>query len=179
MGFRRAVRIAAPVSAGVLALAFLAGSATSAPTMRTHRLTLYSVATAEQFANNGDDRLRGGGTNPFGNFHDNSGTTKQAKGPFPGDEAIFQFAVFATPGLKQQRGTASYACAFNFDDAVQCDVHYALPQGSLFGTGAFDFAATSFALAITGGTGAYAGATGRLAVTPASRTAQKLAFALR
>ena len=40
------------------------------------RLTLYSVATAEQYENYSDDRQRGSGNNPFGNYKAPTATTK-------------------------------------------------------------------------------------------------------
>jgi hypothetical protein len=42
--------------------------ASASPRSAPTRLTLYSVASAEQFLNHMDDRQRGHGNNPFGNF---------------------------------------------------------------------------------------------------------------
>ena len=41
------------------------------------RLTLFSVAAQQQFLNHTDDRQRGHGTNPFGNFKAATATTKE------------------------------------------------------------------------------------------------------
>jgi hypothetical protein len=164
------------VAAAVTAAAAMATAGNSAATGK--RFTLYSIATSEQYVNNADDRLRGKGNNPFGNFHDNSPTTKQAKGPFPGDEAIFSFKVYADANRQHALGTATFTCQYNFKDNVFCDAVYRLPAGTLYGAGGFSFAAASFSLAITGGTSAYAGLTGSLAASPAPRHAQRLAFNL-
>ena len=60
-------------------------------------LTLYSVGVAEQFLNHSDDRARGEGNNPFGNFTDVTAVAQATgNGPFPlGDQAIYQFDVYA------------------------------------------------------------------------------------
>jgi hypothetical protein len=175
----RAGRIVPLLAAGAALVAVTASTAGAAGSAGARSFTFYSQATAEQFVNNADDRLRGKGQNPFGNFHDNSPTTKQAKGPFPGDEALFAFAVYVDGRLAKQVGSATYACAVEFQKNVYCDVQYELPRGRLVGAGTFNFAATRFTIAITGGSGAYAGLSGRMLVTPAPRTAQRLAFALR
>src|SRR5438094_872046 len=66
----------------------------------SQRLTLYSVATAEQYQNYSDDRQRGYGNNPFGNFKDTSSTTKRTKiGPFPGDLEYFELIVYKDAAL--------------------------------------------------------------------------------
>ena len=51
-------------------------------------ISLASVPTAEQFLNHADDRQRGYGNNPFGNFYQSKArTNEQSNGPFPGDQA--------------------------------------------------------------------------------------------
>ncbi|HVW89910.1 MAG TPA: hypothetical protein VHC01_10625 [Gaiellaceae bacterium] len=144
----------------------------------TTHSTYYSVAVSQQFVNNADDRLRGKGSNPFGNFHDNSPTTKQKKGPFPGDENIFAFDVASDSARKHMVGRGTFMCLYNFNENVYCDVVYQLPTGRVFASGAFDFAATSFTLTVTGGTGAYANRSGTIAATPAPDHGQKLALTL-
>jgi hypothetical protein len=165
--------------AAVAALSAVAAMAASGKsTAGGKQFTLYSIATSEQYVNNADDRLRGKGNNPFGNFHDNSPTTKQAKGPFPGDEAIFTFKVYSDANRRDAVGTATFTCQYNFNDNVFCDAVYRLPAGTLYGAGGFSFAAASFSLAITGGTSRYAGLAGSLVSSPAPAHAQRLAFSL-
>jgi hypothetical protein len=145
---------------------------------RAQTLVLASVATDEQFVNNSDDRLRGNGKNPFGNFHDNTPTTKQAKGPFPGDEALYRFTVYANDKLKEPVGSATFACAFNFNKNMYCDAIYTLKSGTIVASGAFNFATQAFSFAVTGGTGAYEQLTGVLNSTPGAHDSQHLVFAL-
>jgi hypothetical protein len=141
--------------------------------------TVYSVATQEQFVNNEDDRARGKGNNPFGNYKDVNAATKEAgNGPFAGDEAIFSFKVYGTPSLGQGAGKATYICQYDFDKSAFCDVKYTLEGGTLLGAGEFSFNAPKFTIAITGGTGKYHDASGQLEVSPRAGHAQRVAFVL-
>jgi hypothetical protein len=162
----------------VLAAACLQPSpALAAGSMRTS--TLYSTAVSEQYINNADDRARGKGANPFGNFKDVNPTVKQPLGvPFPGDQAIYKFNLYTTNALSNQAGTATLICYYNFDHNAFCDAQYTLPGGVLFGSAAFDFDASSFDIAITGGSGRYVRATGGILVTPGPKHSQHLALTL-
>ena len=170
------VATCAVLASAVAAPASVADRSSQARVARS--LVLYSVATAEQFVNNKDDRERGTGTNPFGNFHDASPTTRQAKGPFPGDQVFFKFAVYESRLLRKPVGSARFACAYNFDRNVQCDVVYELADGTLIGSGGFSFDATSFDMAIVGGSGAYKSLRGEMKAQPARNHAQRLVFKL-
>jgi hypothetical protein len=139
------------------------------------KLTLWSVATEEQFVNNADDRERGKGNNPFGNYKDLTATTaEKGNGPFPGDEALFKFSVYTSSDLKKSAGTALFTCEYNFDKNAFCDATYQLPGGTLVGAGEFNFNAPRFAIAITGGTGKYRGVRGDLEASPGPGHSQKL-----
>ncbi len=152
---------------------------TAAAATHTQQLTLYSVATNEQFMNHEDDRARGKGNNPFGNFKDSSTPTKeQGTGPFAGDRAVFTFALYSDAALKTSDGSGTFICQYSFNKNALCDVSYVLTGGTLVGTGAFNFNATTFAVAITGGTGKYRSLTGDLEATPAAKHSQHLAFVL-
>jgi hypothetical protein len=140
-------------------------------------LTVYSVGAYEQFLNHEDDRARGEGDNPFGRFTDATAVAQpSAAGPFPGDQAIFQLTVFKDPSLKTKIGTAEFNCLYNFNKNGYCDVLFQLRAGTLSGSGAFNFNATKFTLAITGGTGTFDGARGVVSEAPAQNHAQRLAF---
>jgi hypothetical protein len=145
----------------------------------TQRVVFYSVATSEQYVNNKDDRERGQGANPFGNFHDAAASTKQAKGPFPGDEAVFQFSIYAKPSLGKAVGVGRFVCLYNFSHNALCDASYNLPGGTLVGTGSFSFDATTFNLDVTGGSGKYSNLRGNVEVASAAHHAQRLSFTLR
>jgi hypothetical protein len=160
--------VAALVTAGLLA----GGAARAAQPPRT--LTVYSVATKEQFLNHSDDRTRGVGNNPFGNFRDTTSPTGQessGNGPFAGDRSIFTFALFGTNSTKQKIGSALFVCEYEFDQNAFCSTSYVLPKGTLVGTGYFNFNAQTFDVSVTGGTGKYAGARGLL---HADKTVHKL-----
>jgi hypothetical protein len=140
-------------------------------------LTLYSVATGEQFVDNADDRARGKGNNPFGNYHDSTATTKEAgNGPFPGDEALFKFSVYQSGNLKKNVGSAVFTCQYNFNKHAFCDVNYQLSGGTLVGSGGLDFNASDFVIPIFGGTGKYLGVHGELQSTPGPQHSEHLVF---
>jgi hypothetical protein len=174
-GFRTCALVA---TCAVLAASAVAAQASAHSSLANRTLVLYSVATAEQFMNNKDDRERGTGTNPFGNFHDATPTTKQARGPFPGDEAYFKFAVYDDRSLRRPIGSARFSCFYNFNRNVYCDAVYHLGDGMLIGSGGFSFDATSFDMAITGGSGAYKSLKGEMKAQPAPHHAQRLVFTL-
>ena len=138
---------------------------------------LYSVTKQEQFLDHSDDRARGKGNNPFGNFKDSKTVVKEAgNGPFPGDNAVFDFGLYTSTNRKTSVGSAVFTCTYNFNKHAFCDTSYSLHGGTLLGAGAFDFNAGTFTVAITGGTGKYANATGDILATPAANHAQHVAF---
>ena len=143
------------------------------------KLTIYSVAEQEQFINHSDDRIRGGAKNPFGNFNDVTQTTTNAVGPFPGDQAIFSFNLYADANLTKRIGAAIFTCQYNYAKNAFCDASFRLSgRETMVAQGAFNFNTTSFALAVTGGTGPYATASGALEVTPSAHHAERLVFEL-
>jgi len=143
------------------------------------KISLYSVATSEQFVNNEDDRARGEGTNPFGNFRDESPVVKEtANGPFPGDESVFTFSLYTNARLETKAGSAVLTCLYNFNKNAFCDATYQLDGGTLVAAGAFNFNASNFVLVITGGYGKYSDVKGVLEGTPGVNHSQRLAFAI-
>ena len=141
-------------------------------------LTVYTVAEQEQYVNNQDDRTRGQGNNPFGNFVDQApAQVKSANGPFPGDEAIFSFNVYSDPSLQTRAGSATFVCQYNFMKNAFCDASLQLDhRGNLTLAGAFNFDAMNFTLGVTGGTGAYLNKKGVVRESPSANHAQKLNF---
>jgi hypothetical protein len=138
--------------------------------------TLYPVATQEQYINDADDRLRGKGNNPFGNFKDTLPNIISGHPPFVGDESIFKFDVFTDSSLKTSAGSATLTCRYYFKQSQFCDVLYQLNGGTIYGDGAFGYSADSFAIAVTGASGKYSGLTGIIQVTPGPSHSQRLAF---
>jgi hypothetical protein len=166
------------LTACIVAAAVTSSSAKAAATGQ-QKFTLYSVTVVEQFLDHSDDRARGKGNNPFGNFKDSKTTTKEAgNGPFPGDNAVFSFGLYTDAALKTSVGSAIFTCTYNFNKHAFCDASYQLNGGVLIGAGAFNFNAGTFAVAITGGTGKYANATGDISATPAAKHSQRLAFVI-
>ncbi len=171
----------AGAAVGALLAALLAQTVASGAgqTRKAVRLTLYTVAQSEQYANYSDDRQRGYGNNPFGNFKDTTATIKRTKaGPFPGDLEYFQLAVYRDARLKTKVGTAEITCQFNVNKNAFCDATYQLNDGTFVAAGTVDFKSSSFALPVTGGTGKYFGLRGDLESTPAAHRAQRVALDL-
>jgi hypothetical protein len=160
-----------------LAVCGAATAANAAPAKRT--LIIFSVAEQEQFTNHQDDRIRGGSKNPFGNFNDVTASTKTGAGPFPGDQAVFSFNLYADPLLKRRIGTASFTCQYNFAKNAFCDASFQLPGSStVIANGSFNFESSRFTLAVIGGAGTYLAASGVLTETPTANHAQRLVFDL-
>jgi hypothetical protein len=167
--------------AAIIGAALVVAAATSSPANAAangqRSFVLYSVTKEEQFLDHSDDRARGKGNNPFGNFKDSKAVTKEAgNGPFPGDNAVFAFGLYSSTDLKTSVGSAIFTCTYNFNKHAFCDASYQLDGGVVLGAGAFDFNAGTFAIAITGGTGKYASATGEISATPSGKHAQRLGF---
>jgi hypothetical protein len=177
-GNQRVGRVAVLLALGVCAVAALAtASLGSGSAGKAKKLTLYSIATQEQFLNHEDDRDRGKGNNPFGNFRDATSNAKETGvGPFAGDRAVFTFKLYGDPSLRRAVGSAVFICQYGFDKNAFCNASYQLGKSQLVGQGAFNFSASSFSLVIVGGTGKYRGMTGNLNASPAVQHSQRLNF---
>ena len=103
---------------------------------------------------------------------------EQGDGPFPGDQALFTFQLYATARLATPLGSAVYTCQYYFDKNAFCDATFRLKGGTLIAAGTLNFNGHTFALAITGGYGSYAGANGDLEASPSGKHAQRLVFHL-
>jgi hypothetical protein len=120
-------------AAGASATAVLAAFATSAGAANApKKMTAYSIATHLQFLNHQDDRARGTGNNPFGNYKDTTTSTKEAgKGPYPGDRSVFTFNLYGTAELKKTIGSATFICEYTFGKNGLCEAAYILSGGTL------------------------------------------------
>jgi hypothetical protein len=162
-----------------LAAATVVTAAAPAATGAPRFLQFYSVTTAEQFLNHADDRARGYGDNPFGNFKAPTATTKERSGgPFPGDQALFSFKLYKTQKKANASGLAVFTCFYNFKRHGYCDAIYDLKGGSILCSGGLDFSAKDFALVVTGGTGVYRGAVGTCESTTVGYAQTRLTFKL-
>jgi hypothetical protein len=146
---------------------------------RAQKHVWYSNVTNEVFVNNDDDEARGAVNNPFG-IDDAKASAKDesGSGPFPGDEALFEFGMFSSSKLDTDAGSGVYTCEYSFAKTAFCNVTFELDGGTLDGDGTLDFGAHSWALTITGGTGRYAGLSGEVDAAPSGRHAQRLTFTL-
>lgn len=150
-------------------------SSAAAATTSQQKFTVYSVATQEAFLSMSDDRARGKGNTPFGNFKDTTTPTKESGvGPYAGDIAMFSFDLYTNANLKTRAGSGEFTCQYNFNQNAFCDVTYQLKGGILLCAGAFNFNAKSFTLAIKGGTGVYRSKKGDIDALPAVNHAQRL-----
>lgn len=163
-------------AAGATALTALTHSA--AQRSAAQSLTLYSVAEQEQYVNNADDRTRADGNNPFGNYKDVTPVANRSgNGPFPGDEALFSFNLYADSGLKHRAGSAIFTCQYNFNKNAYCDASFRLNNGStLVAAGSFNFNASKFTLTVTGSFGKLQNKKGFVNETPAQNHSQRLSF---
>jgi hypothetical protein len=175
----RGSRILFPLAL-LMGAALLAGrvaSSSAAPTTGEQRLTLYAVATAAQFMDHSDDRARGDGNNPFDvdtkALAPVSAAKEKGKGPYPGDDALYSFKLYAGADLKQRVGSATYTCVYNFDQKALCEAFFSVNGSTLFASGPVDFTGTQFTLAVTGGTSKYLGTRGEVASAPAAKPAAK------
>jgi hypothetical protein len=164
--------------AGLSGLATATSTGATLRTARPHSYTLYSRAEQEQYIDNQDDRTRGKGNNPFGNYVDTSGSQiKSPNGPFPGDESVFSFNLYSDSNLTRRAGTATFVCQYNFDKNAFCDAMFRLSTGeTILAEGSFSFTASKFTLAVTGGYGGYDAGKGTVSEKPSPHHAQRLDF---
>jgi hypothetical protein len=132
--------------------------------------TFYAALTNKQYVNNGEDRARGEGNNPFGNYAGVSlsipvNADERISGPFPGDFAAYQYALFSDATHKTSAGNAIFICQYGFDQNAICDTALDVQGGVIIGKGGLNFDAKGFALAVTGGTGSFLAAKGEILAT--------------
>ncbi len=169
------------LTAGIVGAGLFASvtSSSAAAATSQQKFTIYSVATQEAFMSMSDDRARGKGNTPFGNFKDTTTPTKESGvGPYAGDIAMFSFALYTSADLQTRAGSGTFTCQYNFNQNAFCDVTYELKGGTLLCAGAFNFNAKSFTLTIKGGTGSYRSKKGDIDALPAVNHAQRLDFVL-
>lgn len=162
----------------------------------TQKITLYGALAKKTFINNSDDRTRGQGANPFGNYSGALTPTPSNErlfGPFPGDTAEVAFGLFANASHTTRKGSAIFICQYNFDENAFCNASFQLADGALIAKGPVSFNSQKSTLVVVGGTGKYRGLKGDVDVTalgvatqaqPVSRAvpllqAQQFAFVVR
>jgi hypothetical protein len=162
------------VAAAVLGAA-PAGSAGAGAARRA--LTIYAVASQAQYSNHADDRTRAVYSNPFN--VDAKTPRAGGKGPQAGDNALYSFKLYSDSSFKKRIGSAVYSCVFSFAHKALCQANFQLNGSAMFASGPADFDATTFTIAVSGGTGSYVGARGQVSSAPAAKNAHRLRFLLR
>jgi len=165
------------VAALALLAAALPASAASGAASASHSLRVYAVPNTVQFMNHADDRLRGMATNPFKFKSEavilNDNGKEKGQGPFPGDDILYTFKLFADPTLTRPAGTALFTCYYEFLKRATCDSYFDLAEGLVLASGQVRFGQAHFTLGITGGTRAYLGALGQVSSVPAAKNTQR------
>jgi hypothetical protein len=142
-------------------------------------LVLFTAPADAMFVNNDDDEARGDVNNPFGTREGQSKNQDEENGgPFPGDAALFSFTVYTRSDLTAKTGSAVFTCHYAFGKNAFCNASFELKGSLLFGAGPLNFGASRFTLAITGGSGKYAGASGELRASPSGKHGQRMTFVL-
>ena len=163
----------APLVAAALALPAAASAA--APAQQT--LRVYAVPATVQFMNHADDRLRGMSTNPFNQKAEaviiDAGGEEKGNGPFPGDDILYGFKLFADAKLKKPLGAAMFTCYYQFAKRATCDSYFDLEKGVLLASGSVPFGASHFVLGATGGTRGYVASLGQVDSAPAAGNLQR------
>ncbi len=142
------------------------------------KIDVYSAPAQETFVANADDEARGAVNNPFGTHNGSPASSEKTNGPFAGDEALFSFDVYTSPGLQSKAGSAVYTCWYYFNKNAFCDASFQLKGGTLIAAGTLNFEGKKFALAITGGYGKFSRMTGDVEASASGKNAQHLAFVL-
>jgi hypothetical protein len=173
----RASSIRRLLAAAALLTTALPLTAARAATQATHDVTVYAVPATVQFMNHADDRLRGMSANPFNQkaqaliFNDNG--KEKGNGPFPGDDILYAFNLFADAKRTRPSGTAIFTCYYGFGKRATCESYFDLAKGLVLASGQVRFGQTHFTLGVTGGTRTYLGALGQLTSVPATDNAQR------
>lgn len=152
------------------------GSARAATGGRT--MTVYAVAASAQFMNHADDRVHGMSANPF-NVKTKALVIltegpEKGNGPFPGDDILYRFKLYADPNLKKSAGSAIFTCYYDFGKHAICDSYFNLNGGVVLASGSVVFNSTHFTMSVSGGTSEYLGVLGEVQATLAAKNAERL-----
>jgi len=151
--------------------------AASAASQSSQKLTVYAVPATVQFMNHADDRLRGMSTNPFKLKQEavilGKNGNEKGNGPFPGDDILYGFKLFANPNKTTPMGAAMFTCYYLFVKRATCDSYFDLGQGLLLASGQVKFGGIRFTLGVIGGTRAYLGTLGQVSSRPAAENIQR------
>lgn len=174
---RRAQIIRLVAATAALAAALVPAGLASAATPAAKTITVFAVPATVQFMNHADDRLRGMSTNPFATKAEtviiNANGKEKGNGPFPGDDILYGFTVYADAQRTKRIGQAMFTCYYQFAKRATCEAYFDLAQGLLVASGQVQFGVTKFVLGVTGGTRGYFAALGQVKSAPATGNAQR------
>jgi len=127
------------VASTVLLAAALLAARASGASSAAQKLTIYAVPATVQFMNHADDRLRGMSTNPFKLKSEavilGQGGKEKGNGPFPGDDILYGFKLFADTKRSKPIGTAMFTCYYTLVKRATCDSYFDLARGLLLASG--------------------------------------------
>jgi hypothetical protein len=175
----RAALTREPLVAMTLLVAALVTPVVAAAAARAtaHKLTIYAAPSTVQFMNHADERLRGMAISPFNLKAESvivSANGKEAaNGPFPGDDILYSFKLYAAPKPSKSIGSASFTCFYGFAKQATCDSYFDLAGGLILASGQIAFGRPHFTLAVVGGTRTYFGALGQVVSAPATGNVQR------
>jgi hypothetical protein len=131
---------------------------------------VYAKARRAQFVNHADDRARGDELNSFNSdtLQPPADANTGKKGTRAGDNALISLTLYSDPNLTRVVGTATYSCTFNFAQEATCDGQFDVGGGTIIAFGPARLDGSKITLAVTGGTGRYAGAHGQVTSTTPS-----------
>jgi hypothetical protein len=133
---------------------------------------VYAKPKHAQFVNHADDRARGDKLNSFNadTLQPPPNANSGKKGTRAGDNALVTFTLYSDSKLTQVVGTATYSCTFNFGQEAVCDGQFQFGRGTIIALGPARLDGSEVTLAVTGGTGGYAGAHGQVTSTSSGAT---------
>jgi hypothetical protein len=139
----------------------------SAPTP-SRSFVVYGKPTRSQSVNHADDRERGDKLKSFNadGLPTPANANSGEKGTRAGDSALITIVLYADQNLARAVGTATYSCTYNFAQEAVCDGQFQIGAGTLIALGPAKLDGREITLAVTGGTGRYAGAHGQVTSTP-------------
>jgi hypothetical protein len=148
----------------------------------SHSFVVYGKPTRSQSVNHADDRARGDKLNSFNadGLPTPANANSGEKGTRAGDNALVTIVLYADRNLTRSVGTATYSCTYNFAQEATCDGQFQIGAGTIIALGPAKLDGSEIVLAVTGGTGRYAGAHGQVTSTPAtgSKNTQMFRFEL-
>jgi hypothetical protein len=135
-----------------------------APAKPAHSFVVYGKAKRAQFVNHADDRTRGDKVSAFNadGLPTPANANSGKKGSRGGDNALISIVLYADRNLTRVVGSATYSCTFNFAQEAVCDGQFQIGAGTIIALGPAKLDGSQIVLAVTGGTGQYAGAHGQV-----------------